>query len=118
MCILFFKVKPFFLRRNFSGLEQLWTKWLRPSRINRIIFKTFLKTEKKNLHRGYIKSLESCFVTLMLYSWLRLWPTYASAHNNIGTLLNADSAEQHFLKAIKYNRHHVNAHYNLGKLYK
>ncbi|XP_050342068.1 protein O-mannosyl-transferase TMTC1-like [Nymphalis io] len=49
---------------------------------------------------------------------LRLWPTYASAHNNIGTLINAESAEQHFLKAIKYNRHHVNAHYNLGKLYK
>ncbi|XP_034825291.2 protein O-mannosyl-transferase TMTC1-like [Maniola hyperantus] len=49
---------------------------------------------------------------------LRLWPTYASAHNNIGTLASAENAEHHFLQAIKYNRHHVNAHYNLGKLYK
>ncbi|XP_031763369.2 protein O-mannosyl-transferase TMTC1-like [Galleria mellonella] len=50
---------------------------------------------------------------------LRLWPSYASAHNNIGTLVSGmDNAEHHFLQAIKYNRHHVNAHYNLGKLYK
>ncbi|XP_037870947.1 protein O-mannosyl-transferase TMTC1 [Bombyx mori] len=50
---------------------------------------------------------------------LRLWPTYASAHNNIGTLVSGlENAEQHFLQAIKFNKYHVNAHYNLGKLYK
>ncbi|PZC80098.1 protein O-mannosyl-transferase TMTC1-like [Helicoverpa zea] len=50
---------------------------------------------------------------------LRLWPTYASAHNNIGTLVSGmDNAEHHFLQAIKFNKYHVNAHYNLGKLYK
>ncbi|XP_060800858.1 protein O-mannosyl-transferase TMTC1 [Amyelois transitella] len=50
---------------------------------------------------------------------LRLWPSYASAHNNIGTLVSGlDNAEHHFLQAIKFNKHHVNAHYNLGKLYK
>ncbi|KAG7305254.1 hypothetical protein JYU34_009297 [Plutella xylostella] len=50
---------------------------------------------------------------------LRLWPTYASAHNNIGTLVSGvENAEHHFLLAIRFNRHHVNAHYNLGKLYK
>ncbi|CAK1551538.1 unnamed protein product [Leptosia nina] len=50
---------------------------------------------------------------------LRLWPTYASAHNNIGTLVaGPENAEYHFLQAIRYNKHHVNAHYNLGKLYK
>ncbi|KAG6447797.1 hypothetical protein O3G_MSEX005176 [Manduca sexta] len=50
---------------------------------------------------------------------LRLWPTYASAHNNIGTLVTgADKAEHHFLQAITFNKYHVNAHYNLGKLYK
>ncbi|CAB3241245.1 unnamed protein product [Arctia plantaginis] len=50
---------------------------------------------------------------------LRLWPSYASAHNNIGTLVSGtDKAEHHFLQAIKYNKYHVNAHYNLGKLYK
>ncbi|KAJ0179126.1 hypothetical protein K1T71_004838 [Dendrolimus kikuchii] len=50
---------------------------------------------------------------------LRLWPSYASAHNNIGTLATGiENAEYHFLQAIKYNKYHVNAHYNLGKLYK
>ncbi|GBP32935.1 Transmembrane and TPR repeat-containing protein 1 [Eumeta japonica] len=50
---------------------------------------------------------------------LRLWPTYASAHNNLGTLVaQNDDAEYHFLQAIKFNRYHLNAHYNLGKLYK
>ncbi|CAK1577847.1 unnamed protein product [Parnassius mnemosyne] len=50
---------------------------------------------------------------------LRLWPTYSSAHNNVGTLLSGlENAEYHFLQAIKFNKHHANAHYNLGKLYK
>ncbi|CAH0397392.1 unnamed protein product [Chilo suppressalis] len=50
---------------------------------------------------------------------LRLWPSYASAHNNIGTLVSrSENAEHHFLQAIKFNKYHVNAHYNLGKLYK
>ncbi|XP_041972951.1 protein O-mannosyl-transferase TMTC1-like [Aricia agestis] len=48
---------------------------------------------------------------------LRLWPGYASAHNNLGTLVS-ESAEHHFLQAIRHNRHHVNAHYNLAKLYR
>ncbi|XP_044756223.1 protein O-mannosyl-transferase TMTC1-like [Coccinella septempunctata] len=50
---------------------------------------------------------------------LKLWPTYASAHNNLGTLLsNEQEAEQHFLAAIRYSSDHVNAHYNLGQLYR
>jgi hypothetical protein len=49
----------------------------------------------------------------------RLWPTYASAHNNLGTLLsNEHEAEHHFLAAIRYSADHVNAHYNLGQLYR
>ncbi|VVC91113.1 unnamed protein product [Leptidea sinapis] len=52
-------------------------------------------------------------------SLLRLWPSYASAHNNLGTLVMASGrAEHHFLQALKYNRDHVNAHYNLAKLYR
>lgn len=48
-----------------------------------------------------------------------LWPSYASAHNNLGTLVLASGrAEHHFLQALKYNRDHVNAHYNLAKLYR
>ncbi|KAF3428233.1 hypothetical protein E2986_00926 [Frieseomelitta varia] len=47
-----------------------------------------------------------------------LWPTYASAHNNLGTLTVGDQAEQHFLAAIHAQPGHVNAHYNLGQLYR
>ncbi|KAJ0179098.1 hypothetical protein K1T71_004810 [Dendrolimus kikuchii] len=50
---------------------------------------------------------------------LKLWPSYASAHNNLGTLVLASGkAEHYFLQALKYNRDHVNAHYNLAKLYR
>nr|XP_033192093.1 protein O-mannosyl-transferase TMTC1-like isoform X3 [Bombus vancouverensis nearcticus] len=49
---------------------------------------------------------------------LWLWPTYASAHNNLGTLSVGDQAEQHFLAAIHAQPGHVNAHYNLGQLYR
>ncbi|EDS36522.1 smile protein [Culex quinquefasciatus] len=50
---------------------------------------------------------------------LRLWPTYASAHNNIGTLMvEFGPAEYHFLEAIRYSSEHINAHYNLGQLYR
>nr|CAH7751738.1 unnamed protein product [Callosobruchus chinensis] len=53
------------------------------------------------------------------YSALKLWPSYASAHNNLGTLLNySHEAEHHFLEAIKHSSDHVNAHYNLGQLYR
>jgi protein O-mannosyl-transferase len=50
---------------------------------------------------------------------LRLWPGYASAHNNLGTLMHPQSvAEHHFLEAIRYSNEHLNAHYNLGQLYR
>lgn len=49
----------------------------------------------------------------------RLWPSYASAHNNLGTLLSeAEDAEQHFMAAIRISPGHVNAHYNLGMVYR
>lgn len=49
----------------------------------------------------------------------RLWPSYASAHNNLGTLApSADEAERYFLSAIHFQPAHVNAHYNLGHVYK
>lgn len=49
----------------------------------------------------------------------RLWPSYASAHNNLGTLLSeAEHAEQHFMAAIRISPGHVNAHYNLGMVYR
>ena len=47
----------------------------------------------------------------------RLWPTYASAHNNLGTQLRDQSeAERHYRKAIFINDRHANAHFNLGVL--
>lgn len=49
----------------------------------------------------------------------RLWPTYASAHNNLGTLMHsAPEAEVHFQSAISISPNHVNAHYNLGQVYR
>lgn len=50
---------------------------------------------------------------------LRLWPQYASVHNNLGSMLrNVDQAEQHFRLAIRYHADHVNAHYNLGRVHR
>ncbi|XP_050544980.1 protein O-mannosyl-transferase TMTC1-like [Daktulosphaira vitifoliae] len=50
---------------------------------------------------------------------LRLWPSYASAHNNLGTLMERSrDAEHHFLAAIRFSPGHVNAHYNLGQVYR
>ncbi|XKL65096.1 hypothetical protein PGB90_005182 [Kerria lacca] len=50
---------------------------------------------------------------------LRLWPSYASAHNNLGTLMKSPfDAESHFLAAIQFSPNHVNAHYNLGQVYR
>lgn len=74
----------------------------------------------------------------------RLWPTYASAHNNLATVLLARAeeqqeqehrlgnrkggggnserlsivreAERHFWMAIQSHPHHVRAHYNLAIL--
>lgn len=50
---------------------------------------------------------------------LRLWPQYASVHNNLGSMLrDVDQAELHFRLAIHYHAEHVNAHYNLGRVHK
>ncbi|XP_034241135.1 protein O-mannosyl-transferase TMTC1-like isoform X3 [Thrips palmi] len=50
---------------------------------------------------------------------LRLWPDYASAANNLGTLLRDPAeAEVLFLEAIRAHPEHVNAHYNLGHVYR
>ncbi|CRL08148.1 CLUMA_CG020877, isoform A, partial [Clunio marinus] len=51
---------------------------------------------------------------------LQLWPSYASAWNNLGTLIDDDigTQEQHFLSAIKFSHQHINAHFNLGQLYR
>lgn len=50
---------------------------------------------------------------------LKLWPNYASAYNNLGTLIDdIDVAEEHFLAAIHFSAEHINAHYNLGQLYR
>ena len=47
----------------------------------------------------------------------RLEPQYASAHNNIGTLLdNRTEAEYHFREALNIAPSHPGAHINLGNL--
>ncbi|CAG7718642.1 unnamed protein product [Allacma fusca] len=48
---------------------------------------------------------------------LQLWPHHASAHNNLGTLLNdTAAAESHFQKALKINPIHARAYFNLSLL--
>jgi protein O-mannosyl-transferase len=50
---------------------------------------------------------------------LKLWPHYASAWNNLGTLIeDCDAQESHFLTAIYFSSEHINAHFNLGQLYR
>lgn len=65
----------------------------------------------------HIVNLVSHFLTKTFGD--RLWPSYASAHNNLGTLLSgAEDAEEHFMAAIRISPGHVNAHYNLGMVYR
>ncbi len=45
---------------------------------------------------------------------LSLCKEHASAHNNLGTLLDGSEAAYHFQQAIKYNPQHYRAYYNLG----
>ncbi|XP_018019051.1 protein O-mannosyl-transferase TMTC1, partial [Hyalella azteca] len=48
---------------------------------------------------------------------IRLWPDHASAHNNLGTLLNdTRMAEAHFRAALHAHPHHAHASYNLAML--
>uniref|UniRef100_T1J4S4 dolichyl-phosphate-mannose--protein mannosyltransferase n=1 Tax=Strigamia maritima TaxID=126957 RepID=T1J4S4_STRMM len=48
---------------------------------------------------------------------LRLWPDHASAHNNLGTLLeDPTEAKMHFMEAIRINPLHPRAHFNMGNL--
>lgn len=51
---------------------------------------------------------------------LKLWPNYPSALNNLGTIIENDieAQEQHFLAAIRFSDQHLNAHFNLGQLYR
>jgi len=48
----------------------------------------------------------------------RLWPDYASAHNNLGALSkDLNLAENAFRNAIEANPQHNGAHFNLGVIY-
>lgn len=69
---------------------------------------------------NFLSEPPHCLIHFVSYSFVyRLWPSYASAHNNLGTLVeNESEAENHFLLALRYSTDHVNAHYNLGQLYR
>jgi len=58
---------------------------------------------------------------------IKLWPSYSSAHNNLGTVLLAQAeevtsdkesvinqAEKHFQQALKWHPNHIHARYNLA----
>ena len=52
-----------------------------------------------------------------LFYFNRLDPFYASAHNNIGIILeNRTEAEVHFRETLKIAPSHLGAHVNLGNL--
>ncbi|XP_075234795.1 protein O-mannosyl-transferase TMTC1-like [Lycorma delicatula] len=69
-----------------------------------------------NFHRD---SFQTQLAVLHYREALRLWPRYASAHNNLGTLMSdGEEAENHFQSAISIQPGHVNAHYNLGQVYR
>ena len=45
----------------------------------------------------------------------RLWPDYASAHNNLGTVLNDPNvSEHHFREALRLHPNHASALGNLA----
>ena len=61
----------------------------------------------------YVNSIHDIHANLCL----RLWPDHASAHNNLGTLLNdTQEAESHFIEALRAHPQHAHASYNLAML--
>ena len=54
---------------------------------------------------------------MCLFYFNRVDPFYASAHNNIGIILeNRTEAEVHFSETLKIVPSHLGAHVNLGNL--
>lgn len=72
----------------------------------------------RSINDADVEKSEDMKAQTLFIIFFRLWPSYASAHNNLGTLTAGDQAERHFLAAIHAQPSHVNAHYNLGQLYR
>ncbi|ODM99631.1 Transmembrane and TPR repeat-containing protein 1 [Orchesella cincta] len=88
------------------------------------LFTSGIKDNPKNakMHYNYAnlqKDMGNTKEAIKHYSTaIRLWPEYASAHNNLGTLLDDPIVAEHeFLRAIRGNHAHGGAHFNLGVLY-
>ncbi|CAL8104977.1 unnamed protein product [Orchesella dallaii] len=88
------------------------------------LFRSGIKDNPLNakMHYNYAnmqKDMENPKEAIKHYTTaIRLWPEYASAHNNLGTLLDDPIvAENEFLRAIRGNHAHGGAHFNLGVLY-
>ena len=45
---------------------------------------------------------------------VKLWPSHASSHNNLGTLLEGEEAIRHFKAAVTHKPTHSKAFFNLG----
>ncbi|CAG0886252.1 unnamed protein product [Cyprideis torosa] len=89
------------------------------------LFLSGLKTLPNNAKMHYnfgnfLKDQEEKELAIQHYrEALRLWPTYASAHNNLGTLLNDPlEAAEHFNQALQCQPGHVNALFNLANIKK
>ncbi|KAI6646012.1 Transmembrane and TPR repeat-containing protein 1 [Oopsacas minuta] len=70
------------------------------------------------MHYNYANFLKDNLQTpeaiLHYKSAVALWPSHASSHNNLGTLLEGEEAIHHFRSAIAAKPTHSRAMYNLG----
>ena len=63
------------------------------------------------------ESIFSCYRISLTIFLHRLWPSYASAYNNLGTIMSHPShAEYFYRQAIQLNTNHAGAFFNLGAL--
>jgi len=61
--------------------------------------------------------LNTFFQNLCFKCYDRLWPQYASAFNNLASLLvNTSEAESLYREVVRIQPCHANAHFSLGNL--
>ncbi|XP_065578857.1 protein O-mannosyl-transferase TMTC1-like isoform X2 [Artemia franciscana] len=105
---------------SFAG--KTWLRnydWLSRDSLFRSGLKTFPQNAK--MHYNYA-NLQKDYghVQIAVFHYkeaIRLWPSYASAHNNLGTLLiDFKAAKYHFESALRKHPKHTNALYNLASL--
>ncbi|XP_054720801.1 protein O-mannosyl-transferase TMTC1-like [Uloborus diversus] len=108
--ILLFVLKTMARNNVWSSRESLFTSGLESVPNNAKVHYNYA---------NYKKDTGDKFAAIEHYTIaLRLWPTHASSHNNLGTLLDdTEEAEKHFRQALSINPCHSKAYYNLASIY-